>query len=381
MKKAQSTATAVAPQKPAPQKSTPLEGPIKPEMFPADLGGGDIHFLKRGEYAKRTAETFALKHKADIKKDHVTQILEALDKGQTEIAGDNPEEFVKLFALVREDYEAAVEKVVEDARAAAEAKEKKEQEEKEAKEKEEKLFLAIKDKNPNLGNLADKFDTGNMDRFIAKKDVTDEDLLGALNTGLRMSEFTGWMIGDLVVELEKRGQLNVVKRLSEESGTAYSKVYNDCKTAKKFPPEKRVSGVSFTVFREVANAKFTPDQEKKAVPALVNEVAEGKHTTQSVREAVRKVQGKTNETTTTAPEDSDKFRFLVFDASLEEDKQIQIAVGFPKELFANGAVVINPKTMSSFQGFTKKNRWVELETYEAPAPEPEPTPAKPLKKK
>lgn len=353
--------------KPAAVASKPASknGDVKPDLLPADLGGGDIHFLKRNDYAKRTAETYAFKYKAEIKKDHVTQILDALDAGQDEMTGDNPEEFVKLFGIVKEDYSAAVQKVEEDKAKAAQEEAEKEAKAKEAKEKEEALFLAIKDKDPNLGDLTNKFDTGNMDRFIAKGDVSDEDLLGALKAGLKMGEFSGWMIGDLVLELEKRGQLNVVKRLSEEAGSAYSNVYNNAKTARAFPPDKRTRGVSFTIYREVGNAKFTDEQKKKAVPALVNEIAEGKHTTQSVREAVKKVQGKTPPEEV-LPEDNEKFQFLVIDTNAETEHMIQVTTGFPTELFQNGATVINPKTLKEFAGRTKKVRWTDLEVYTRP---------------
>ncbi len=175
--------------KPAPAKpaAKPTEERIKPEFLPADLGGGDIHFLKRGDYAKRTAETFALKHKADIKKDHVTQAIDALDGGLEELTGENPEEFVKLFDVVKEDYKAGVQKVLEDRQAEADKKAQEEQEAKDKKDKEEKLFLQIKSENPDLGSLVGKFDTGNMDRFIATADVSDAELLGALNTGMKIN--------------------------------------------------------------------------------------------------------------------------------------------------------------------------------------------------
>jgi hypothetical protein len=258
---------------------------IKPELLPADLGGGDIQFIKRADYARRTAETVALKLKAEVKRDHVMQILTALDGGQTELPGDNPEPIVKLFEVVREDYQSAVEEIKRKDKETAEKKAADEQKAAAQKEREDNLFLAVKDQAPVL-SVFDKFDTGNMDRFVPRGEVSDADLLSALKAGLNMESFSGWMIGDLVCELENRGQLNVVKRLAEDSGKPYSKVYNDAKTARVFPPDKRSQGVAFTVYREVANAKFTDEQKKTALPTLVSEIAEGKHTSQSAREMI-----------------------------------------------------------------------------------------------
>lgn len=347
---------------------------IKPETLPVDIGGGNIQFLKRADYAKRTAENYGLKHKVDMKKDHVTQMLDALDKGTTELPAETPEDFLNLFNIVSEDYIAGIEEVERLKQLEADKLAKEEADKKEKAEAEEKLFLAVKDKNPNLGDLAGKFDTGNMDRFIAKADVSTEDLLGALGTGLKLGDFNGWMIGDLIVELENRGQLAVVARLAEEKGESYSKIYNDAKTARAIPPDQRRKNVSFTIYREVANAKFTDDQKKKGLPALLADVAEGKHTTQTVREAVRTLQGKTPPADL-LPEEDPKFVFLVLDPNTGDlTKAIQTTVGFPKDLFSEGSVVVNPRTKEYFvkNGFAKKaeNRWEKLPEYVKPEAAP-----------
>lgn len=373
------------------QKAAVAEA-IKPELLPVDIGGGDIQFLKRADYCKRTAENFALKLKAEIKRDHVNQCLELLDSGREELPdGDNPEELVKLFEAVSEDYRDAIQKVKDEKQKAEEDKAKKEAQAKEKAEAEEKLFLAVKDERADLSSLTRDFDTGGaeMNRFVPKGKVDDAKLLTALNTGLGMSEFTNWMIGDLIVALEDRGQLNVVARLAETRGVAYSKIYNDAKTARAIKPDERQKGVSFTVYREIANAKFTTEQEKDR-KALIEQAGEGKFTTQSVREAVRKVQGKTPPVDF-LPEEDPKKEFLVVDFNTADinGAGVQITVGFPKELYEAGSVVIDPKTKSKFvkNGFAKKveNRWEELPEYEAPEPEkveppkaepPKPEPAK-----
>lgn len=350
--------------------------PIKPELLPVDLGGGDIQFVKRADYAKRTAENFALKHKAEVKKDHVTQCLDFLDTGGRELEGENPEELTKLFDVVKEDYLDAVKKIEDDKAKAEEEKAAQEKAAKEKAEKEEALFVEVKNEKADFATLAKTFDTGNMDRFIPRGKVSDQQLLAALNTGLGMSEFTNWMIGDLVVELEKRGQENVVARLAESRGVAYSKLYNDAKTAKAIPPDDRKSGVSFTVYREVANAKI-PNEKLEDKKKLLAEVGEGKHTTQTVREAVRKLQGK-EDPVDLLPEENPKKDFLIIDLNIEITKAVQMTTGFPKELFDEGAIIVDPKTMKKFakNGFSKKpeNRWEDLEEYTKPKPPKEEPP-------
>lgn len=339
---------------------------IKPELLPVDIGGGDIQYLKRSEYAKRTAENFAIKHKADIKRDHVTQCLDALDAGQEEIAGEVPDEFRKLFDLVKEDYEAGAEEAQRLVNEAAEKKAEEERKEKEKAEKEEKLFLAVKDEKADFATIAENFDTGNMDRFVPKDDATVEDIFAALNASFGMSEFTSWMQGDIVLELEKRGQLNVVSKVAEAHGQSYSTLYRKSRTSAAFPPEKRVKGVSYTICAEVALAKFTKEQEKQK-EELIQKVLEGKVNTQEVRAEVQKIQGKTAPGNV-LPEDDEKFEFVCVNPQSDDITQmVQVAKGFPKELFNDGWYIINPKTKKTFakNGFKKaaENRWEELPAY------------------
>lgn len=354
--------------KTASKTATPLEEQIKPELLPVDLGGGDIQFVKRSDYAKRTADVFALKHKAEVKRDHVTQLLDALDKGQRDIdAAANPEEIVKLFHVVLEDYNAGVEKVKSDKQAEKDAKDKADREAKEKQEKEEQLFTKMKDANPDLVSLSSIFDVGNMDRFTLKPGVTasDEDLLGALGTGLKMGDFNGWMVGDLVVQLEDRGLLNVVSRMAESAGQSYGNVYNNAKTARFVKPDDRRKGVSFTLYRELATAKFS-EEEKKKVPALLAAVNEGKHNSQTVREEVRKIKGK-EEPQDVLPEDNEKKPFIVIDPGLADDasQHVTISTGFPKELVGGGVTIIDPVTKMRFTTMSKKpeNRWEAVPAY------------------
>lgn len=345
--------------------STPKEK-VKPDLLPVDLGGGEISFVKRSDYAKRTAETLALKTKADIKRDHVTQCLDALDAGQEEITGEVPDEFRKLFYIVKEDYSAGADEAIRLVNEAAAKKAEAEKAEKEKAEGEEKLFLAVKDERADFSTIAENFDTGNMDRFVAKPDATVEDIFAALNASFSMGEFTAWMQGDIVVELEKRGQLNVVSKVAEANGQSYSTLYRKSRTAMAFPPEKRVKGVSYTICAEVAQAKFSKEQEPQK-EALIQKVLEGKVNTQEVRKEVQKIQGKETPETK-LPEEDEKFEFVCVNLQTDDiTNGVQIAKGFPKELHEEGWIIINPKTKKSFakNGFKKAaaNRWEDMPAY------------------
>lgn len=351
---------------------------VIPELFPLSLDG-KVEWVKRGAYAKHVAEIQVIKLKAEIKRAHVEEMLDAIEKGgQTELNPEAPKEMKLTFDKVRSDWDEAVVHVEDMEREEQEKKEAEEQEKKEKEEAEEKLFLATKDKVVGLDALSKTFDTGaNMDRFIAKKDVTDTELLSALRTGLGMSEFSNWMIGDLVMELENRGQLAVVAKMAESMGKPYSNIYNAAKTARNVPPEKRVKGVSYTIYAELANAKYSDkeDEHKAKMIELVDKAASGAiKTSQEARELKNKAAGKTPPAKK-LPEENEKHEFIVVDHAQE---LIQTTVGFPKELFDNGATVIDKSTGKMFQSFRAKpeNRWAELPIYTKPkAPETEEKPA------
>lgn len=341
---------------------------IKPELLPADMGGGHIEFLKRAAYAKRTAENQGIILKVEITRDGITSMLEKLDNGVTEMPADNPEEYHKIFEIVKADYESAVEKVESDLQEAADKVAKEEKEKKDKEEADKKLFLAVKDKSSDISDLSSLFETGNMDRCIPKAGVTDEQLLKAFNSGLQMDSFSGWMLGDLGAELEKRGKTGVVAELVEASGKSYPHIRGLIKTAQTFPPADRVHGVASTIYRELANAKFTKEQEP-ARKKVLEGIKKGEYTTQSVREAVKAAQGKAP-AEKLAPEEDEKFIFIVVDPQADDIKKnlVNTCVGFPKNLFDNGSIVINPKNQKQFLGFKFKGeaRWQELEQYTPP---------------
>jgi hypothetical protein len=351
---------------------------IKPEKLPVDLGGGTIEFVKRSDYAKRTADNFRIKFKSEIKQDHVTQALGAIDGGQRELTGENPEEFVKLFATVLEDYEAGVDEVKRLNKEAADKKAADEAKAKEKAESENALYLDVKDTKSDFSTLAKNFDTGNMDRFIPNEDATAEDLFAALNSSFSMAEFTSFMQGDLVCALQDRGLENVVSKIAEAKNIGKSGLYNKAKTCRAIPPEKR-NGVSYTILSEIATAKFSKEQEPKKLE-LLDRALSGKVNTTEARAEVRKIQGKV-EPEKKAPEEDEDFDFLVIDLQTDDiNLGVQTTTGFPKERYEAGALVINPKTMKVFakNGFKKseEKRWEDLPVYTKPVEA-----AKPAKKK
>ncbi len=140
------------------------------------------------------------------------------------------------------------------------------------------------------------------------------------------------------------------------------------KTAKSFPPEDRVKGVASTIYRELANAKFTKEQEGERKKVLEG-IKKGEFTAQTVREAVKKAQGKVT-AEKVAPEEDEKFIFIVVDPNADDIKKnlVNKVVGFPTELFNNGSLVINPKNQKQFLGFKFKGeaRWTDIEEYLKP---------------
>ena len=342
---------------------------VVPELFPLTIDG-KIEWVKRGQYAKQAAETQAIKLKSEIKKAHVEEMLDACEKGTTEMNPEAPDEMKKTFDRVRSDWDDAVTHVEE---LAQEEADKKAQEEAEAKEKEEAeatLVAEAKDSSISLSDLSKTFDTGNMDRFIPKKEVSDATLLSALKAGLSMSEFSNWMIGDLVVALEDRKQLGVVAKLAESMSKPYANIYNAAKTARNVPPEKRTKGVSYTIFAEIANAKYSdkPEDHKKKMVELVDRAAAGKIANSQDARAIKNAAAGKTPPAVKLPEENEKAEFIVIDHSQE---LVQVTAGFPRELFDNGAIVLDKRTGKMFQSFRAKpeNRWTDLSIYKRPAAE------------
>lgn len=353
---------------------------IVPELFPVVING-ETQWVKRGVYAKQIAGQQQISLKADIRQSHVVEMIEGIEKGTKEMNPEAPDEIKATFEIVQQAYEEAVQHVIDVAREEEETKAREEQEKKDKEAAEDKIVLSVKDNAADFGTLAKLFDTGeNMDRFIPKAKMSDETLLGAFSASLKMGEFTNWMKGDLVVALEDRGQLGVVSKLCEATGQPYANVYNAGKTARNVPPDKRTKGVSYTIYAEIANARYSDkeDEHNKTMIELVEKAASGEiKSSQEAREIKNKAAGK-KPAPKKLPEDDEKHLFIVIDHAQE---LVQVTAGFPKELFAEGSLVIDKSNGKIFQSFKSKpeNRWADLPIYAKPKP-PEPKPATPAKK-
>lgn len=348
---------------------------IIPTEFPMTIDG-KVHFVKKGDYIKHASQRSSVKYDAEITKDHIKQFLDGLEKGQKEIvAADNAEgleEFTKTFNDVKADWEAAVGEVERVEREAVEKKEKEEQEKKEKAEKEQETFELMKDENSSINDLSKLFDSGeNMDRFVAKGKVTDKQLFAAFNASLKMGDFTNWMKGDLIVELENRGQLNVITKMAEAKAIPFNTLYRYAKTAREIPPDDRKPGISFTIYCEYALAKYPGDEKavEKIKDGLLTKINNGELNTQTVRAEVKKAQGK-KAPPVVLPEDDEKKVFIVVDTNAELVSVVTTSKGFPKELYLDGAMVIDPKTVLRFaeNGFKKASdkRWEAIPEYEKP---------------
>lgn len=349
---------------------------VKPTEFPVNIDG-KIQWVKKGDYAKAVSSQLGIKLKTDVRKTHIEQIIDAIEAGKKEMGPDTPPEFVTVFDTVAKDYEAAQDEVIRKEQEEADKKAKEEEEKKEKEAAELALFESVKDTTLSFADLSDSFDTGeNNNQFIAKDGTTDEQLFAAFNASLNMGEFTSWMKGDLVVEIENRGHVNVISRIAEQRGIPFPSLYRMARTARAFPPSERQAGVGFTTYSEIANAKFSdkPEEQAKAVKELADKaISEGKTKALEVRDLVKQKQGKpTGPAPEKLPEEDEKRVFLVIDPEAESPNEVVTAVGFPKELFEGGAMVVDLKTGKKFaeNGFRKsaENRWVELPTYTKPEP-------------
>lgn len=349
-----------------------------PTEFPVTLDG-KTHFVKRGDYIKHASQKASIKHNAEVTKEHIKKFLEGIEEGKKEIVGEDvPKAFTDTFEDTKKDWDAAVAQVELLARQEQEKKEKEESDKKEKAAKEEELFNEVKDESASLADLSKAFETGdNMDRFVPKGKVTDAQLFGAFNASLQLGEFNNWMKGDLIIELENRGHLNVITRMAEAKSVPFQSLYRCAKTAKVVKPDDRKPGVSFTIYCEIALAKYSdkPEDNTKLLNGLLAKAEKGEFNTQTAREAVKKAQGKKPDAIV-LPEEDPKKCFLVVDPNAEIGQMAVVHTGFPKDLFAEGAIVIDMKAGKRFaeNGFKKaaEARWVCIEAF-TPPPQPEST--------
>ena len=279
------------------EKTTDMKK-LNTENLPVTVNGAE-HMVPKAKYAKIISNELSLTLKADISQKAVMDILGYVEGGK-EISSENPEEYHKVYAKIKGDAERAQVIIAE---AELDAKNKAEAEAEAKKQKEEsELALAnlAKDTNVAAGfaTMGELFDLGdNLDRCVIKEGVkvTDEQLMTGFATAMRMGEFTNWAKGDLIVQLEDRGHEDAMVKYCEATGTPYQSVYRMAITARAVKPEKRVKGVSFTAYQEVATARLDKEEAVNNTKRdeLIERVGKAEFDNVSkVRDAVREAAGK-----------------------------------------------------------------------------------------
>lgn len=343
---------------------------------------GKIEMVPRRQYANHKASELAIRHKQDVKKTQVSDMIDMIVAGK-ELEADNEPIWVTVYDEIKKDIELAQERnkeAVEEANRKAEETKTAEAE----KAAEAKRLVEVAhtvDIGETFANLSKNFDLGNMDRCIVKGNVSDELVVGALVAGLKMEEFSNWAKGDLVLELEKRGRENVMVELCKETGIPYKSIYRMAITAKNVPPDKRDKNVPFTTYAEVANARFSKDEaedvkKREATLALVAPKAAdekknvGKVTTAlEARKAVQAAQGKEPPK---APDpnavNDEKDLFLIIIGG-----DVKKSIGFPTSLEAdeNVMMIIHAKTARKAYGTGAKRKWTALDEHKEPEPKKE----------
>lgn len=342
---------------------------------------GKIEMVPKRQYCNHMAVTLSMKTKIDIKKNNVSDILDMIVAGKELEDGNEPVWF-DVYKKLKEDIDLGQEKnreAIEEANQKtaeeAKAKEEKDAEEKRLVEVAQKTDVAL-----TFSSLSENFDLGNMDRCVANEGVTDDQIMEALAAGLKMDNFSNWAKGDLVAELEKRGHENAMVTLCEQTGIPYKSIYRMATTARNVPPDNRLSGVSFTTYAEVANARFSKDEtaNQKLLTQTIEKIGEKTgnekkdtaiiNTAQEARKAVRTAQGKT----APLPPDPMAVDLEKHDFLIVRDGSLSASKGFPFSVAGEtDCSIIHLKTARVCYD-EKGKKWTPIEKHEEPVKEPEP---------
>jgi hypothetical protein len=342
-----------------------------------------IELIPRRQYMNHKASDLTIRHKVDVKKSAVSDIIDMIVVGKVLDEG-NEEQWYKIYDEIKADIELAQTKNAEQIEAANAAAEQKKQQEAEAKEKDAKLVEVANttDVATVFASLGEHFDLGNMDRCVPKEGTTDETLMSALVAGIKMEEFSNWAKGDLVCELENRGRVNAMVALCESTGIPYKSIYRMAVTARNVPPDKRDPAVGFTTYAEVANARFSKDETKnkevlaqtiaKIAPKSGDEKKDAGVITTALeaRKAVQAAQGKEPPTPADPNAvDLEKHWFAVVDYDARETRAV---VGYPKSREnEDGVDIIHLKTARRAYFKGNKLNWTALDEHKEPPTEEE----------
>ena len=357
---------------------------LNTENLPVTVNGEE-HMVPKTKYAKILSNELSITLKADISQKAVLDILGFVESGKG-ISSENPEEYQKTYERIKKDAERAQVIIAE---AELEAKHKAEKDAEDKKEKEaSELALATVAKETNVAEgfaaMHSLFELGeNLDRCVVKEgvEVTDEQLMAGFATAMRMGEFTNWAKGDLIVQLEDRGHEDAMMKYCEGTGTPYQSVYRMAITARAVKPEKRVKGVSFTAYQEVATARLDKEEgvNIKKRDELIERVGKNEFdNAQKVREAVREAAGKEpplEKDPMRVDQEKDVFIYINY-----AERNSSQSVGLIKDfLNQNDIEVIHARTARSITD-ASGNRLAALPTEKAPEPEAEEPAAKNGKK-
>jgi hypothetical protein len=346
--------------------------------------GGKEHLVKKGQYAKQIANELAISLETDFKQSNILDLIGLVEQGKG-LNADNPEVWHKAYERVKSDMDRTMD-ILAEQEADKQAKEKADKEAAENKEKAELALVdsvATLDVSRSFADLSEKFDLGsdlNQCRLKEGVEVDDAEMLGYFVTAMKMGDFSNWAKGDLIVQLEDRGHERAMQEYCQRTGTPYQTVYRMAVTARAVPPEKRVKGVSFTAYQEVATARLDKDEKANSTKrdALIERVGKGVgekvdgaefKNVQDIRAAVREAAGKEPP----APKDPDavdreKDTFIVVNWA---ERNTYKMTGLIEEYMTDNDVEILHAKTARRMNDTKGARWGKLEELKAtPPPEP-----------
>lgn len=194
-----------------------------------------------------------------------------------------PDEVVMVFERIASDYEYAEE--LDEDRNAEPYEEEDEDEDMDAK--------LIQSANVIQTNgFSELFDIGpNGTQCVPRGQVTMEDWVKAFSFGVLMESSSQWIVGDSVVALENAGHEDVVNQLCAKYKRSYSTISGYARACRSFPAEVRDGTLPFSVYREIGNASFGDETQKKRME-LLDKAKEEKLSSSEVRNVVREEQGR-----------------------------------------------------------------------------------------
>lgn len=240
-----------------------------------------------------------LKHMAEYAKtewggvpmseDQIKKIWMKIEKNQF-LGDDVPDEFVELYERMAGDRDLAIEMLAE--KQETQKVSEPITPEVSAEAAESLALLSAVQEGVELSSFTSKFDLGaGMTQCVPRGDVSMKDWVKAFAFGLTLESGAQWIVGDAVVALEDAGHDNVVNQLCAQFKRSYPTVSGYARASRAFKHEARDGSLPFTVYREISNASFGEETQKKQQLLLEQAKTEQLSSTE-VRSRVRAEQGK-----------------------------------------------------------------------------------------